>query len=341
MRAIILLLIFAFNINLNCQNLIKYGMKAASSLNISATLLNEYKTGVIGDQQKSTTRQYYEIKGDSIILYTISTVHGVNYFEIYKEALAVKDIKVPIADIEKNKDSDIISFTLGSKIDDLVKGTNYYNDKVEVYSSTQMQFGFSSKDMALAEGMHAVLKEVLSTVPYNITGQVNNNEPSENSEILEKGITVVIEDNSIIVPGDLVGEIENINLKGKNMGWMRTYLSLENGRATFTYIITEENAPIRVTKQYITKEESKGLVPDISVLKGYKSTEQLTKPSIIHQVAVGFRLKNKDVAEIGNTIEIRDGLMSNYIGTQFLPAFESKIKADAFAKKLISYLTSK
>jgi hypothetical protein len=143
----------------------------------------------------------------------------------------------------------------------------------------------------------------------------------------------------LVVPGDLVSSIELVNYDGKNIGWLATYTTFEDGMATFTHMSLEAGKPFIMTQQIVTQETAKGLVQDITIKKAFVDPEMKTKPVNYWEVSVCFRKKNKEVATVGSTIDIRDlGIRNVYEGTSYLVPFKDKKAAEVFVAKLKKFL---
>ena len=153
--------------------------------------------------------------------------------------------------------------------------------------------------------------------------------------------TMKVGKQQIEVPGSLVSSIELVNFNNKNIGWLNTYTSLEKTTATFTYVYSEAGKPYIITKQIINKKDVAGMNQEIEVKKAFVDSEMKTNPKKYWSVSVSFRLANNDAAEVGTTIDVRDGGGKNeYKGTSYLVPFKDKKNALAFAeglKKMLGY----
>jgi hypothetical protein len=147
---------------------------------------------------------------------------------------------------------------------------------------------------------------------------------------------------TVFVPGSVVSTIKLLGYTNKQTGTITTHIAFDSKKVVFSDITTEDNEPYTLIMQVITKEATKGLIPDIDLQKAIVYPERKTNPKNYWEVSVGFRKPNQDVVEAGSTEYYKNeggkAIIYKYLGTKYLVPFATKAAADAFIASLKAFL---
>jgi hypothetical protein len=164
MRKLLFIVCAFISIQSFAQHRFQYGVKAENVLSFNGTLLSEYLDIDINGNYSDSVKLFYNIEVDSLVLYTVNNIKGVPGYQVYRKAIAVKDITLTRQDTELQKegrhDLFLYFFKITSKEDGMMRGTNYSNDTIEYYTGTFLYFAFSKENKAFGEKTLELFKEL-------------------------------------------------------------------------------------------------------------------------------------------------------------------------------------
>ncbi len=147
---------------------------------------------------------------------------------------------------------------------------------------------------------------------------------------------------TVFVPGSVVSTIKLLSYANKQTGTITTHIAFDSKKVVFSDITTEDNTPYTLVMQIITKEATKGLIPDIGLQKSIIYPDRKTNPKNYWEVSVGFRKPNQDVVEVGSTEYYKNeggtAIINKYLGTSYVVPFATKAAADVFVASLKTFL---
>jgi hypothetical protein len=166
MKTIFLIAFCFLSLNSSAQQAFKYGAADENICQFNGTLLSEYMDIDIEGNYTDSVKLYYSIEADSLVLYTVNNIKGLLYYNIYRKAIAVKDITLSRQDAELQKDGSreifLYFFKITSAQDGMMRGTNYVEGTIEHYKGSFLYFAFSQKNKAFGEQTLALFKELFS-----------------------------------------------------------------------------------------------------------------------------------------------------------------------------------
>jgi hypothetical protein len=163
--------------------------------------------------------------------------------------------------------------------------------------------------------------------------------------------TMVMAKTKIVIKGNKVSTIKQLNYANKELGKSYTYTSINTDSIIFTQVqYTNGEGVDFICIQTIKPSTTKGLITDVSLQKFAEVSEIKTSPKNIWQVSIAFKQQNGNYVDVGTMVEYRLGnnenyttkkvIKDSYTGTNRILPFATKLAAEEFVaavKKILKF----
>ena len=156
---------------------------------------------------------------------------------------------------------------------------------------------------------------------------------------ITKDTTIKVANKATTISGNRVSTVYLTNYTKKRIGELPTY-SYNDAKSIIIsmYHASKTEGAYILIIQSLQLKQLKGKTAIATVSKAFVDPEMQTSPKQYFDVVIDIREANNEVANIGETIDIRsNGIKAeqqNYIGINNAIPFATKVQAAAFANKL-------